>query len=460
MTDRMSADAADLPRLLDALRDTAMRGLAELDERPAAVPPTPVRTIPLPHNGIGAHAALTDFQCHWEARLSGSAGPRYCGFVTGGTTPAALAGDWLTTVYDQNAGVGGDSGAPQLERQTAAWLAELFGLTGHTGVFVTGATMSNLSGLALGRQWLGRQRGVNVAVDGATALGEPTVLSATPHSSVVKAMSVLGMGRSALEYLPTVPGSESVDVAALGERLEQLGDRPVVVVANAGTVNTGDFDDLAGIARLRDRYPFWWHVDAAFGGFAAVSPTTRHLTDGIAAADSVCVDLHKWLNVPYDAAMAFTSHDNLRTEVFGNNAAYLGEPGAEPDFLHLGPENSRRLRALPTWFTLRAYGRDGYRRLVERNIAAARRLGDRLSRSPDARLTAPVRLNVVCFVPTRRSVPEVVDEVARTGTTFVTPTVMAGVPAVRAAFTNWRTDTEDVDAIGDALEAALAAPRP
>ncbi|MET7402925.1 pyridoxal-dependent decarboxylase, partial [Dactylosporangium sp. NPDC005572] len=417
----------------------------------AAVPPEP-----LPLRGVGAAGALARFAERWEPGFSGSAGPRYLGFVTGGATPAALAGDWLTGTFDQNVSGGSDSSAAGLERETVGWLRELFGLSdAHTGAFVTGATMSNTVGLAIAREWLGEQAGVSVADRGVGALGEVTVLSGTPHSSIVKALSVLGLGRESLRLVPVLPDREAVDVTALEEALAGLGGRPAVVVANAGTVNTVDFDDIAAIAALRDRYPFWLHVDAAFGGFAALSPSHASLLTGLDAADSVCVDLHKWLNVPYDSAVQFTRHRDLQVRVFRNTAPYLGAPVGEPDFLHLTPENSRRLRALAAWCTLTAYGRDGHREIVERNVTAARRLGDLLSTLPGVRLVSPVRLNVVCC--TLPGDPAVVlGAITESGEAFLTPTVYRGQPAVRAAFSNWRTGPADVERVFAVLRKVLA----
>lgn len=226
----------------------------------------------------------------------------------------------------------------------------MFGLgEEHSGAFVTGATVSNTVGLAVAREWLGERLGLSVSRDGLAALGPVTVLSGTPHSSVDKALSVLGLGRSSLTSVPVLPGGrEAVDVDRLDAALTALEGRPAVVVANAGTVNTVDFDDLRAIAALKERHDFWLHVDAAFGGFAALSPAYAHLTEGIDAADSVCVDLHKWLNVPYDAAVQFTRRQDLQVRVFHNASPYLGLPALpDPDFLHLTPENSRRLRASP-----------------------------------------------------------------------------------------------------------------
>ena len=459
----LGADRSDLPRLLDATREYAVKVLSGLDERPVAAPPGRKPTPrPLPAKGRGGQGALAWFAERWEPAFSGSAGPRYLGFVTGGATPAAIAGDWLTGAFDQNAVSGGDSAAVDLELETIGWLRELFGLGDrHHGAFVTGATMSNFTGLAIAREWLGERQGIEVGRVGAGALGPVEVLSGSPHSSVFKAMSMLGLGRDRLRTVPTLDGREAVDVQRLAADLEELDGRPAIVVANAGTVNTVDFDDLRAIAELRERYPFWLHVDGAFGAFAALSGAHAHLLDGLAEADSICVDLHKWLNVPYDSAVQFTRRRDLQTAVFHNTAAYLGTPGDEPDLVHLTPESSRRLRALAAWFSLAAYGREGYSEIVERAIGCASGLRDRILGSAELRLLAPVRLNVVCFTLARDPSPDrvasFVRSVAASGEAFVTPTVYEGVPGVRAAFSNWRTGPPDVARIFAALSAAAAA---
>ncbi|MFG2754406.1 pyridoxal phosphate-dependent decarboxylase family protein [Streptomyces xanthophaeus] len=453
----LAADLARLPDLLEATRRAAADALATLDARPV-VPPAgkPLDPEPLPEDGAGTEQALAAFQERWAPRLSASAGPRYLGFVTGGATPAALAGDWLTATHDQNSNGALDGVGQDLERETVGWLRELFHLSdAHTGTFVSGATMSNTTGLAIAREWLGERLGVSASEDGAAALGPVRVLSGAPHSSIAKALSVLGLGRRSLVPVPTLPGREAVDPAAL-ERA--LGDSPgpAVVVANAGTVNTVDFDDLRAVAALKERHDFWLHTDAAFGAFAALSPDHAHLADGLDASDSLCVDLHKWLNVPYDSAVQFTRRRDLQARVFQNSAAYLGPLGDHPDLVHLTPENSHRLRALAAWFTLRAYGRSGHREIVERDITCARALGERISHDPALTLLAPVRLNVVCFTladdPTPARLTALREAVAAEA--FVTPTVYGGTPALRAAFSNWRTTQADVERVAQALGSA------
>jgi glutamate/tyrosine decarboxylase-like PLP-dependent enzyme len=455
----LADDLSRLPDLLQSARDFAVAEMAGLAERPVARLGEAPAPAALPARGAGAEGALARFAADWAPGFSGSAGPRYLGFVTGGATPASVTGDWLTGAYDQNVSGAAGSWAAALEREAVAWLRELFGLgEEHSGAFVTGATVSNTVGLAVAREWVGERRGVSVSREGAAALGPVDVLSGSPHSSIAKALSVLGIGRDRLLRVPVLPGNrEAVDVAALDAALTGLGGRPAIVVANAGTVDTVDFDDLRAIADLRRRHDFWLHVDAAFGGFAALSPAYAALVDGLDAADSVCVDLHKWLNVPYDAAVQFTRRPDLQVAVFHNASPYLAPPTGEPDFLHLTPENSRRLRALPAWFSLVAYGRAGHREIVERNVALARDLGERIAGLPGLRLLAPVRLSVVCFTladdPTRERVDALARAVAASGETFLTPTSYGGTPALRAAFSNWRTSAADVERVLDALTA-------
>ncbi|MGL5930677.1 MAG: pyridoxal phosphate-dependent decarboxylase family protein, partial [Dermatophilaceae bacterium] len=445
MDHRLRHDLDRLPDLLGSTLEEAVRFLGTLHDRPVVADPSVTPDPSPPDEGAGFDGTLDRFRTRWMPHLSGSAGPRYLAFVTGGSTPAALAGDWLTSAIDQNASDELSSGIDALELETVGMLAELLGLgDGFSGRFVTGATMSSFVSLAQARQWAAAQHGVDAARDGLHTLPPVPVLSGTAHSSIGKALAMLGMGRRSLTRLPTLPGREAVDVAALRSALEDRTGTPCVVVANAGTVNTVDFDDLAAVAELKEQYGFFLHVDAAFGGFAALSPDFAPLVAGLSAADTVTVDAHKWLNVPYDSGVQLTRHPRLQAEVFQNSAAYLGALDLDdPPPIHLTPENSRRVRALPTWFTLQAYGRAGHREIVERNVRAARRLGDLVDDDPEFRLLAPVRLNVVCFTlagePTSARVAAFLQAVRETGDTYLTPTELDGTPAVRAAFSNWRT---------------------
>jgi glutamate/tyrosine decarboxylase-like PLP-dependent enzyme len=301
---------------------------------------------------------------------------------------------------------------------------------------------------------MGEQQGIDVSTDGMN--GVPLkVFSGTPHSSIFKSLSMLGIGRKAVVHLPTLQDREAIDISALENALQQHGDASIVV-ANAGTVNSVDFDDLEAIGKLKARYTFWLHVDAAFGGFAACSEKYRHLLQGINYADSITIDAHKWLNVPYDAGMQFTRHKNLQLKVFQNNAAYLSDPEKSPDYFHYTPESSRRFRALPSWFTLMAYGKAGYQEIVERNCEAAQYLGELIQKSDNFKLLAPVRMNVTCFTiagtPTLQSLKSFLEAVRDDGRVYFTPTIYKNIPAIRAAISNWRTTKEDIRVAHEVLE--------
>jgi glutamate/tyrosine decarboxylase-like PLP-dependent enzyme len=322
------------------------------------------------------------------------------------------------------------------------------------GAVVTGATTSTLTALASARQWVGEVRDVDVSTSGLAALGPVAVLSGTPHSSVFKALSVLGLGRESLRTVGTLADREAVDVDALRAALEAVdrgGTGPAIVVANAGTVNTCDFDDLAAVAALREEHRFWLHVDGAFGAVAASSPRFRHLLAGLEEADSVTVDAHKWLNVPYDGAVVLTRRLDLQGRVFASHGPYIPLEVGDDTFVHLTPENSQRVRALPLWMTLAAYGRDGYAAIVERCCDHAAWLGERIAGHPAFRLLAPVRLNGACFTLVDGDVGAFLGRLKSDGTAFLTPTIYQGVPAARVSVTNWRTRTQDMERTWEAM---------
>jgi glutamate/tyrosine decarboxylase-like PLP-dependent enzyme len=459
----LEADTQNIQHLLNTIADEAVNFLQGVSDRPVAVLPNKQDMFTLPEDGIGAVKTLERFKTKYVRGFSGSSGPRYLGFVTGGSTPAAIVGDWLVSVFDQNVASSGDSCAPDIELETINLLRQLFRLSdAHSGSFVTGATMSNFVGLALARQWIAQQHGVDVADSGLYGLPPIKILSATPHSSIFKALSMLGMGRSNVQIVPSLHDREAVDIEQLKQRLHDLKGQPCIVVANAGTVNTVDFDDLKAIAALKQEFSFWMHTDAAFGGFAACSPNYSHLVEGMDASDSITIDAHKWLNVPYDSAMQFTRHTALQVKVFQNSAAYIGLPTDQPDFVHLTPENSRRLRALPAWFTLMAYGANGYQEIIERNCELAQALGRKIENSTGFKLLSPVRLNVVCFTlaepseVTQSRVGKFLAFVRDAGKVFLTPTVYQGTPGIRAAFCNWRTEYHDLEIAWCSMTETLA----
>jgi glutamate/tyrosine decarboxylase-like PLP-dependent enzyme len=454
MNKNLQKDLVRFSKITKRIKDEADNYLSQINELPTAIAPPQLEDHVLPKKGLGTEGAMTLFKNKFADLMVASSGPRYWGFVTGGTTPAALAGDWLTTLYDQNCQSSTKAGdvSAVVEFETVKILRGLLRLPdAFSGGFVTGATMSNFTCLAVARQWYGQKMGIDIAEDGLFALSQLKVLSAMPHSCVHKDLSMLGIGRKQLIKIKTLPDNrEAIDAKDLEAHLKALNGQPCIVTTSGGTVNTVDFDDMAAIAKLRNKYNFWWHIDAAFGAFAACSPKYAHLLRGWERADSISVDLHKWLNVPYDSAVVFVNeaHLNLQRETFQNaNAAYLGDPKADFNYLNFLPENSRRMRALPAWMTLMAYGREGYQDIVERNIENAQSLGSLIEQSFDFQLLAPVRLNCVCFTVKRKSPTEIsafLNKLTENGKVFMTPTVYLGQPAIRAAFVNWRTELSDV----------------
>jgi glutamate/tyrosine decarboxylase-like PLP-dependent enzyme len=446
-------DHQHLNDILEAANVAGFEFLESLATRPAGCTLQPLPHDILPEEGLGAQKALSVFRGKYEALLSASPGPRYLGYVTGGSTPAALVGDWLVSSYDQNVGSDGDSIATTVERETLGLLRALFSLPeSFDGAFVTGATQANFVALATARQWAAARLGIDVSEQGLWNAPPIPVLGGSPHASILKALSMLGMGRKAMEYLPGLPGRVAVDSQALAQRLAALNGAPAIVVASAGEVNTGDFDDLEALATLCKTYSAWLHVDGAFGLFAACDPTRAHLLRGLGAADSIIADGHKWLNVPYDSGFVFTRHLTLHQQVFKVTAAYLGDGS---DLSHRTPEDSRRFRALPAWMTLMAYGKAGYRELVARCCSLAQQMAQGIEQMPHFELLAPVRLNIVCFTlrganPAQRD--SFLERLKEDGRVLLTPTFFAGKPAIRAAFVNWSTSEQDIPLILNALE--------
>jgi glutamate/tyrosine decarboxylase-like PLP-dependent enzyme len=417
----------------------------------------------LPEDGDGSLATVTSLLTYGVEAATNSAGPRFFHFVTGGSTPAALAADWLTSTLDNNAGLWVSSPlGSKLEQVAITWLKDLFQLPrSWGGVLTTGATMSNFTALAAARQWWGQEHGRNIAEHGMSGLpAVPVLASGFIHASAKKALSMLGIGHEVVQSL-TGDAIGTIDLTALEAALVALKGAPAIVIATAGEVNAGGFDPIAAMAELAHRHHAWLHVDGAFGLFARVSPLTADLAEGVDLADSVIADGHKWLNVPYDCGFAFCRDARLLNAVFGMNAPYFPATEADhPDFLYLAPEMSRRARSLAVWATLAAYGRSGYRAMVERHVALAKRLADQIGASSDFELLAEPRLNVVCFRYRPAGSPDGdLDQINRQlgqaviadGTVYFGTTVYAGKVAFRPAIANWRTTERDVDTILDVL---------
>jgi glutamate/tyrosine decarboxylase-like PLP-dependent enzyme len=456
-----------LPVLLDTAAGISRQFLDQIEERAVQPGAVALPAATLPDVGVGTQAVLDRLRDTVLPAFTASAGPRYLGFVTGGGTPAALAADWITSAVDNNASDASSVAAITVERQAIAMLCDLLRLpTDTTGWFVTGATMANAVGLATARQWLGEQRGVDVAEAGAHALPDVRILSGTAHASAVKAAAMLGFGRQAVHAIATEPGTERIDVTALEAALTS-STQPTIIIANAGTVTTTAFDDLTAICALAAVHGAWVHVDGAFGLFAALLPSHAAQLDGLERADSICGDAHKWLNVPYDSGFALTRHADVQSRVFRNAANYFFDSSALPDPFHFCPENSRRLRALPVWASLLAYGRSGIADVIAECCACAATLGAWITAHPDLELLAPVTLNIVAFrladsVVAGREESAVTMQflaaVAASGDVFLTPGAYAGRRGARAAFSNWRTSVgDDLPRIQRGIEAGIAA---
>jgi glutamate/tyrosine decarboxylase-like PLP-dependent enzyme len=380
----------------------------------------------------------------------------------GGTTPAALGADWLTSAFDQVAfGWASSPLGSKLEAVAVGWLRDLFELPPEFGgVLVSGATMANFTGLAAARNRWAERAGFDVEEAGLAGAPAPRILtSGYIHASAMQAIGMLGLGRANVRRLAR-DGVGRLDLDGLRAALGESGEPPIVI-ANAGEVNAGDFDPIAEIAELTREHDAWLHVDGAFGLFARIAPESRHLTEGVELADSITVDAHKWLNVPYDCGVSFVREPGRLARALNVGAPYLPSPDdPRPNFGFLSPENSRRARALAIWATLRAYGRDGHRAMVERHLRLARHLAARVDAAPELERLADVPLNIVCFRVRPAGVGEdELDELnrrlgealLRDGRVFAGTTIYDGKVAFRPAIVNWQTTEPDVEMLIDVL---------
>jgi len=466
MNSVLQHDLNDLENILEKAKQQGIDFLNDLENIPTSNKNSIDYTRELNELGLGSLSALKEFNERLAPLMVASPGPRYWGFVTGGSTPASIVGDWLATVYDQNTqAIKAQGGASALiEFETINLLLQLFQLPdSFLGGFVTGATMSNFTSLGVARQWFGKQFGKDFAKSG---ISEPiTILTATPHASSIKSLAMLGIGSNNYTTIKTIEGNrEAMDISDLEKNIESLNGRPFILISSAGTVNTADFDDFKIISKLKGKYNFWWHIDAAFGGFAAVSDKFKHLVEGWEGADSITIDCHKWLNVPYESAFYLVKkeHTTLQIETFQNsNAPYLGNPLENFNYLNVLPENSRRLRALPVWFSLLAYGKEGFCDIVENSASMALHFGNELIEDGNFELLAPIRLNNVCFTlkgdHNQEKVSQFLTELNDRGKVFMTPTIYRNRKGIRASFVNWRTNETDIKVVIDEMKEILNA---
>jgi glutamate/tyrosine decarboxylase-like PLP-dependent enzyme len=408
----------------------------------------------LPEEPTPAAQVIEELAAAAEPGLVAEAGGRYFGFVIGGAVPASIAADWLTSTWDQNAGlyIGGPA-ASIAEEVAGAWLIELLGLPTHASFgFVTGGQTATFTALAAARHHVLKEAGWDVERDGLT--GAPrirVVVGDKRHGTVDRALRMLGLGA------PTdvVPADSSGRM--LAERL-RLTDEPTIVCAQAGEVNTGAFDSLPEIADARDAAAnAWLHVDGAFGLWANVSPSLRHLVAGVERADSWAVDSHKWLNVPYDNGVAFTAHPESHSGAFSARAAYLVFDAQTRDQIDWNPEHSRRARGFTVYAAIRALGRSGIREIVERCCAHARTFAVGLA-DLGAEVLNDVDLNQVLFrFATDEDTARILRAVQEEGSSWMAGTVWDGRQAIRISVSNWQTSDEDVERTLAAYAGQLAA---
>jgi len=391
-------------------------------------------------------------------------GPRYHGFVVGGSVPASTAADWLVSAWDQNAGVHVLSPlVAVVEDITAGWLKSLAGLpdSWSTG-FVTGCQGANFTALAAARHHVLEAAGWDV--EGQGLFGAPAidvVVSEESHYTIFNALRMLGLGASRVRRIPTdEQGRMRVD--ALQTTLA-AGSSPCIVCAQAGNVNSGTFDPIDGIAAVCRPRGAWLHVDGAFGLWAAASPARAHMVQGVDRADSVATDAHKWLNVPYDCGVVFTAHPASHRAAMVMGAAYIVETAAERDPRDFVPEESRRARAVPVYAALRSMGRQGVRDLVERCCQLATRLADRLRAHAALAIMNDVVLNqvlvrVIDGADHEAATRAMIDRLQRDGTCWASGTTWHGKAALRVSISNWSTTEADIDRTADAIIRSARAP--
>ena len=461
--------------ILQRTSELALAFLETLPERPVGRPVNYAEMLArlggaLPAEGKDALRVVEDLVAAAEPGIVATAGPRYFGFVIGGAHPAGLATDWLAAAWDQNAGAYALSpAAAAAEEVVRTWLVDLFGLPREMSLgFTTGGTMANFTALAAARHALLRAAGWNVEEQGLFGAPPLTVVtSAESHVSIFASLQMLGLGRERVIRISTDEQGR-MQPSELQAVLSQVST-PVLVCAQAGNVNTGAFDPLPQIVPLVGEHKGWLHVDGAFGLWAAASPAYQPLAAGIELADSLAVDCHKWLNVPYDSGLVF-----VRDQAAHQNAMTLSAPyyalGAETgrDNHNWVPEASRRARGLAIYATLRALGRNGVAEIIERNCRLARRMAARLARHAHVQILNEVVLNqvLVRFLPPASGAfgtdadaftAAVIQRIQADGTCWAGGTTWHGMHAMRISISNWSTEDHDIDCSAEAIFACVRA---
>ncbi len=444
--------------LKSLLEDAALRAIAyreSLPERRVSATDEAVAEVnafleDLPDEGVPDEEVLAELDEFGTPATIAMAGPRFFGFVIGGSYPVTVATNWLTTAWDQNVGMQEVTpAAAMLEYVSLQWMRSLFGLPDETAAaFVTGATIANFSSLAAARHRVYSDIGWNVEADGLIDAPPVTVIiGEEAHPTLIKSLGLLGLGRERVVRVP-VDGQGRMRA----DKLPAI-DGPTIVCTQAGNVNTGAFDPIGEICAEARPHGAWVHVDGAFGLWAAASPSKRHLTEGIGDADSWATDAHKWLNVPYDSGVALVRDEHALKAAMSITADYLmlGSEYRNPsDFT---PELSRRARGVDIWAALKSLGRNGVADLVDGCCSHARRFAEGFAAAGYDVLNEVVLNQVLVSFgddPTNR---RIIKEIQREGTCWCGVTVWQGKTAMRISVSNWATTAADVDR---SLEAMIA----
>lgn len=402
---------------------------------------------PLPEGATDPREILALLDDYGSPATVASTGGRYFGFVIGGTLPAPLAANWLAAAWDQNCTLRVMSPvAARLEEIASDWLRDLFGLPAQCGCgFVTGATMSNFAGLTAARHALLARAGWNVEDQGLFGAPEiKVVVGADVHISLLKALSLVGFGKA---RVTTVPADGQGRMRA--DALPPLDNRTVVCI-QAGNVNTGAFDPATAICARAHEAGAWVHVDGAFGLWAAAAPGRAHLAAGVAEADSLATDCHKWLNVPYDCGLTFVRDAAHLRNAMTFNAAYLQTTEAREPW-QFTPEASRRARGIEVWAALRSLGRKGLAEMIERNCRQAACFAEGLRSAGFTILNEVVLNQVLVSFGTAAQTQRVIDEVQKDGTCWCGGTQWQGHTAMRISVSSWATTDDDVRQSLDAI---------
>jgi glutamate/tyrosine decarboxylase-like PLP-dependent enzyme len=452
-------DAARLARaFLDGLPSRRVGAEASLEELRSRL------GRQLTQEGEDPGAVISDLARDVEPGLIASAGPRYFGFVIGGALPVAVAADWLTSAWDQNGG--GYAASPALsvaEEVAAGWVRELLGLPPGCGVgFVTGCQMAHFTCLAAARHAVLRDAGWDVEADGLQGAPQLRVIAGeSRHVTVQVACRMLGLGGERVELMPT--DDQGRMLSAELERALAAGSGPTIVCAQAGEINTGAFDPMAEIVDACRAHGAWCHVDGAFGLWAAVSPTRRHLLEGFERADSWATDGHKWLNVPYDCGIAAVADSASHRAAMTSTSAYI--PSHDEDIpwgFDWTPEFSRRARGVPVYAALRSLGRRGLTELIDRCCDHAQLMAARLGAADGVEVLNDVVLNqvVVRFSDDDETTNAVIDGVQRDGTCWLSGSTFKGRAVMRVSVVGWQTTAADIETSAKAILDAAPAHAP